>query len=241
NRELIIRIALFGTWKKILKKVHIANGVVTDRSWKRVCVGDAKILKEKIHTGNGVFTDRSWKRLCVGDVTVNLDGETNNKIKRCMECTLCVDETVEFNKFKAIIKYEDPNPSIYSFVGNLELGDEGEKASRVCFTSASKHSQGKRVSQESNSGYNGHESDSYSDMYKSENAKHKMEQGKDRMKEGAHEMKEVPMDGMKEANEKVKHKATEMKDKTKDMASNAADRAGEMKENVKGKANEMAG
>nr|GEZ38474.1 hypothetical protein [Tanacetum cinerariifolium]GEZ38476.1 hypothetical protein [Tanacetum cinerariifolium] len=116
-----------------------------------------------------------------------------------------------------------------------------QKASRVCFTSASKHSQGKRVSQESNSGYNGHESDSYSDMYKSENAKHKMEQGKDRMKEGAHEMKEVPMDGMKEANEKVKHKATEMKDKTKDMASNAADRAGEMKENVKGKANEMAG
>ncbi|GKC76278.1 probable phospholipid-transporting ATPase 4 [Tanacetum coccineum] len=69
----------------------------------------------KVHTANGVLTDWSWKGLCLGDV-----------IKRCIECTLCFDETVVFNKFKATVRCEDPNPKIYSFVGNLELGDEGE-------------------------------------------------------------------------------------------------------------------
>ncbi|GKF62152.1 probable phospholipid-transporting ATPase 4, partial [Tanacetum coccineum] len=58
--------------------------------------------------------------------TMNLDGETNQKVKCCMECTLCFDDAVKFDKFKATIRCEDPNPSIYSFVGNLELGDEGE-------------------------------------------------------------------------------------------------------------------
>lgn len=106
----------------------------------------------KIHAGNGVFVDKLWKDLSVGDVvkvgknqyfpcdllllsssyddgvcyveTMNLDGETNLKMKRCLEATLGLNEDGEFGRFKAIIRCEDPNPNLYTFVGNLEFQNE---------------------------------------------------------------------------------------------------------------------
>jgi phospholipid-translocating ATPase len=52
--------------------------------------------------------------------TMNLDGETNLKIKRSLEATLPLDNDESFKDFTGIIKCEDPNPSLYTFVGNLE-------------------------------------------------------------------------------------------------------------------------
>uniref|UniRef100_F6I5V8 Phospholipid-transporting ATPase n=1 Tax=Vitis vinifera TaxID=29760 RepID=F6I5V8_VITVI len=52
--------------------------------------------------------------------TMNLDGETNLKVKRFLEVTLPLDDDGTFNDFRATIKCEDPNPSLYTFVGNFE-------------------------------------------------------------------------------------------------------------------------
>ncbi|KAE8704564.1 Phospholipid-transporting ATPase 6 [Hibiscus syriacus] len=64
----------------------------------------------------GNFDDKKWQQL----ETLNLDGETNLKVKRAMEVTLSLDEDEIFKNFTGTIKCEDPNPSLYTFVGNLE-------------------------------------------------------------------------------------------------------------------------
>ncbi|KAL3522967.1 hypothetical protein ACH5RR_015801 [Cinchona calisaya] len=105
--------------------------------------------KVKVHSGNGFFVEKTWKELSVGDIvkvgkneyfpsdllllassyqdgvcyveTMNLDGETNLKFKRSLEVTLSLDDDMEFVNFQATIRCEDPNPNLYSFVGNLEF------------------------------------------------------------------------------------------------------------------------
>ncbi|KAH9617560.1 hypothetical protein KSS87_021801 [Heliosperma pusillum] len=121
--------------------------------WRRF-IQDMKVNNRKVsvHSGDGVFVDRTWQRLCVGDVvkvkkdeffpadllllsssyedgicyveTMNLDGETNLKVKRAMEVTLSLDDDATFKGFKGIIRCEDPNPNLYTFVGNLEYERE---------------------------------------------------------------------------------------------------------------------
>lgn len=118
--------------------------------WRRF-MQDMKVNARKVsvHKGNGVFGYRSWEKLRVGDVvkvekdnffpadllllssnfedgicyveTMNLDGETNLKVKRCLETTLPLDEDNEFKNFRATVKCEDPNPNLYTFVGNFEF------------------------------------------------------------------------------------------------------------------------
>ncbi|KAG6541122.1 hypothetical protein Mapa_017493 [Marchantia paleacea] len=108
--------------------------------------------KIKVHTGQGKFEARAWKKLRVGDVvkvekdqffpadllmlsssypdgicyveTMNLDGETNLKLKRSLERTIELDEDAEFGQFHADMNCEDPNPSLYTFIGNITI--EGE-------------------------------------------------------------------------------------------------------------------
>nr|KYP63630.1 Putative phospholipid-transporting ATPase 4 [Cajanus cajan] len=113
-------------------------------------VQDVKINRRKVnrHKGDGVFGPRSWQNIMVGDVvkvnkdqffpadllllsssyedgicyveTMNLDGETNLKVKRSLESTLTLDNDEVFKDFSGIIRCEDPNPNLYTFVGNLE-------------------------------------------------------------------------------------------------------------------------
>ncbi|CAN6463069.1 unnamed protein product [Victoria cruziana] len=117
--------------------------------WRRF-VQDMKVNSRKVsvHTGAGVFRDKSWQNLRVGDVvkvekdqffpadllllssnyddgicyveTMNLDGETNLKVKRALETTLPLDNAPSFADFTATVRCEDPNPNLYTFVGNLE-------------------------------------------------------------------------------------------------------------------------
>ncbi|XP_039009204.1 probable phospholipid-transporting ATPase 4 [Hibiscus syriacus] len=121
--------------------------------WQRF-MQDIKVnnRKVKFHKGEGVFGNRSWKKLRVGDVvkvekdqffpadllllsssyedgicyveTMNLDGETNLKVKRALEVTLPLNEDEAFKNFTGTIKCEDPNPSLYTFIGNFEYSDE---------------------------------------------------------------------------------------------------------------------
>ncbi|KAH9790705.1 putative phospholipid-transporting ATPase 8 [Citrus sinensis] len=51
---------------------------------------------------------------------MNLDGETNLKLKRSLEATNHLRDEESFQKFTAVIKCEDPNERLYSFVGTLQ-------------------------------------------------------------------------------------------------------------------------
>ncbi|XP_048228563.1 probable phospholipid-transporting ATPase 4 isoform X2 [Ricinus communis] len=124
----------FEDWYRFLQDLNVNNRIV------------------KAHAGNGIFVEKVWKQLSVGDVvkvnkneyfpsdllllsssyddgicyveTMNLDGETNLKIKRSLEATIQLNQNEEFSKFKATVRCEDPNPSLYTFVGNVEFEDE---------------------------------------------------------------------------------------------------------------------
>lgn len=117
--------------------------------WRRF-IQDMKVnmRKAKVHKGDGIFGHRPWMKLRVGDVvkvekdqffpadllllsssyedgicyveTMNLDGETNLKVKRAFEATLPLEDDKAFKYFEGKIRCEDPNPNLYSFVGNLE-------------------------------------------------------------------------------------------------------------------------
>ncbi|KAJ6853826.1 putative phospholipid-transporting ATPase 4 [Iris pallida] len=117
--------------------------------WRRF-MQDMKvnIRKVSVHRGGGRFAYKHWQKLRTGDVvkvekdhffpadllllsssyedgicyveTMNLDGETNLKVKRSLEATLPLDDDDAFRDFAATIRCEDPNPRLYTFVGNFE-------------------------------------------------------------------------------------------------------------------------
>lgn len=121
--------------------------------WNRF-IQDLKVNKRKvnIHKEDGVFGKIAWQKISVGDIvrvekdqffpadlllisssyddgicyveTMNLDGETNLKIKRSLETTLLFEDGESFKDFKATIRCEDPNPDLYNFVGNFEYAHE---------------------------------------------------------------------------------------------------------------------
>ena len=96
--------------------------------------------KVKLHRGGGVFDYSKWRDLKVGDVvrvekdeffpadlillasnyddaicyveTMNLDGETNLKLKQAPKATSKLQEDSNFQNFRAVIKCEDPNAGI---------------------------------------------------------------------------------------------------------------------------------
>ncbi|OVA12384.1 Cation-transporting P-type ATPase [Macleaya cordata] len=106
-------------------KVHVGNGIFVDKPWKTLSVGDVvKVEKNEYFPSDLLLLSSSYEDGICYVETMNLDGETNLKLKRCLEATLGLDDDAEFIKFKATIRCEDPNPNLYSFVGNLEFEDE---------------------------------------------------------------------------------------------------------------------
>ncbi|MBA0840335.1 hypothetical protein Goarm_002924, partial [Gossypium armourianum] len=106
-------------------KTHISNGVFVDKLWKELRVGDVvKVNKgEYFPSDLLLLSSGNEDGVCYVE-TMNLDGETNLKIKRCLEASLCLNEDEEFSKFKATVHCEDPNPNLYTFVGNIEFEKE---------------------------------------------------------------------------------------------------------------------
>ncbi|KAL8052779.1 hypothetical protein ABFX02_05G027200 [Erythranthe guttata] len=54
---------------------------------------------------------------------MNLDGETNLKLKQALEVTSSLNEE-DLKDFRATIKCEDPNANLYSFVGTMEFEEQ---------------------------------------------------------------------------------------------------------------------
>lgn len=106
-------------------KAHIGNGIFEDKEWKFLCVGDVvKVNKNENFPSDLLLLSSSYEDGICYVETMNLDGETSLKVKRSLEPTLYLDNEIEFRDFKAIIRCEDPNPNLYSFVGNLEFKNE---------------------------------------------------------------------------------------------------------------------
>ncbi|XP_076912027.1 putative phospholipid-transporting ATPase 4 [Bidens hawaiensis] len=105
-------------------KVHIGNGTFVDRQWKLLRVGDVvKVIKNNYFPCDLLLLSSSYDDGVCYVETMNLDGETNLKVKRCLECTLPFDEEHKFGDFNAVVRCEDPNSSLYTFVGNLEFDE----------------------------------------------------------------------------------------------------------------------
>ncbi|CAI9267581.1 unnamed protein product [Lactuca saligna] len=101
--------------------VHSGEGVFALKPWMNIRVGDVvKVEKDQFFPSDLLLLSSSYEDGICYVETMNLDGETNLKVKRSLEVTLSLDDDASFKDFRGTIKCEDPNPNLYTFVGNLE-------------------------------------------------------------------------------------------------------------------------
>ncbi|XP_051147937.1 probable phospholipid-transporting ATPase 4 [Andrographis paniculata] len=104
--------------------VHKKDCVFGHKPWMQLRVGDVvKVEKDQFFPADLLFLSSSYEDGICYVETMNLDGETNLKVKRALEVTLPLDDDPTFKDFTATIKCEDPNPNLYTFVGKLEYDD----------------------------------------------------------------------------------------------------------------------
>ncbi|XP_024199378.1 probable phospholipid-transporting ATPase 5 [Rosa chinensis] len=103
-------------------RAHVGGGLFVEKTWQGLCVGDVvKVNKNEYFPSDLLLLSSSFEDGICYVETMNLDGETNLKVKRSSEATLDLANDQAFSEFKATILCEDPNPHLYTFVGNLEL------------------------------------------------------------------------------------------------------------------------
>ncbi|CAL9773066.1 unnamed protein product [Musa acuminata subsp. burmannicoides] len=101
--------------------VHNGEGQFGYKQWQDIRVGDiVKVEKDQFFPADLLLLSSSYEDGICYVETMNLDGETNLKVKRSLEVTLALDDDEAFRDFTATIKCEDPNPNLYTFVGNFE-------------------------------------------------------------------------------------------------------------------------
>ncbi|KAL6006940.1 putative phospholipid-transporting ATPase 9 [Asimina triloba] len=107
-------------------KVHRENGTFDYTEWKNLQVGDiVKVEKDDFFPADLLLLSSSYEDAICYVETMNLDGETNLKLKQALEVTSGLNEDSRFQNFKALVRCEDPNANLYSFVGSMEL--EGQQ------------------------------------------------------------------------------------------------------------------
>ncbi|XP_057769317.1 probable phospholipid-transporting ATPase 8 [Salvia miltiorrhiza] len=88
--------------------------------WKKLRVGDlVKVHKDEHFPADMLLLSSSYEDGICYVETTNLDGETNLKVKHALDVTSNMHEDDSFKHFKAVIKCEDPNEDLYSFVGTF--------------------------------------------------------------------------------------------------------------------------
>ncbi|KAF8399256.1 hypothetical protein HHK36_015121 [Tetracentron sinense] len=106
-------------------KVHLGDGIFDYTEWKNLRVGDiVKVEKDEFFPADLLLLSSSYEDAVCYVETMNLDGETNLKIKQALEVTLGLHEDSSFKDFRSVIKCEDPNANLYSFVGNMEFEEQ---------------------------------------------------------------------------------------------------------------------
>lgn len=102
------------------------GGGFRDAKWKDIRVGDiVKVHKDEFFPADLVLLSSSYDDAICYVETMNLDGETNLKLKQSLEATsasLPPDDGASFGAFRgAVVRCEDPNAHLYTFVGNIEM------------------------------------------------------------------------------------------------------------------------
>ncbi|KAE8722027.1 putative phospholipid-transporting ATPase 8 [Hibiscus syriacus] len=88
--------------------------------WKDLRVGElVKVCKDEYFPADILLLSSNYEDGVSYVETMNLDGETNLKLKHALEVTSSWHDGECFKDFRALIKCEDPNEHIYSFVGTL--------------------------------------------------------------------------------------------------------------------------
>ncbi|KAI4344030.1 hypothetical protein L6164_011307 [Bauhinia variegata] len=106
-------------------KVHRGEGVFDHSKWRDLRVGDVvKVDKDEFFPADLILLASSYDDAICYVETMNLDGETNLKLKQALEETSKLNEDSSFQNFKGIIKCEDPNANLYTFIGSLELENQ---------------------------------------------------------------------------------------------------------------------
>ncbi|XP_022924003.1 putative phospholipid-transporting ATPase 9 [Cucurbita moschata] len=106
-------------------KVHIQEGEFVETKWMDLKVGDVvKVEKDEFFPADLILLSSSYEEAICYVETMNLDGETNLKLKNALEASSNFHEDSSFKNFKAVIKCEDPNANLYSFVGSMELEEQ---------------------------------------------------------------------------------------------------------------------
>ncbi|CAH9124190.1 unnamed protein product [Cuscuta epithymum] len=103
-------------------KLHQGNGTFEDTQWINLKVGDViKVQKDEFFPADLLLLSSSYEDAVCYVETMNLDGETNLKLKQALELTSFLQEDSKFADFKALVKCEDPNASLYTFVGSMDF------------------------------------------------------------------------------------------------------------------------
>ena len=88
--------------------------------WKKLRVGDIiKVHKDEYFPADILLLSSSYGDGVCYVETMNLDGETNLKLKHALEVTTHLHDEKSIQKFRAMVKCEDPNENLYSFIGTL--------------------------------------------------------------------------------------------------------------------------
>ncbi|CAL9082367.1 unnamed protein product [Musa acuminata var. zebrina] len=106
-------------------KIHHGNGNFDYTEWKSLRVGDiVKVEKDEFFPADLILLSSSYDDAICYVETTNLDGETNLKLKQSLEVTSDLQADADFHNYKAIVKCEDPNANLYSFVGSMDYEDQ---------------------------------------------------------------------------------------------------------------------
>ncbi|MBA0773015.1 hypothetical protein Gotri_008320 [Gossypium trilobum] len=106
-------------------KVHQGDANFHHTEWKNLRVGDiVKVEKDEFFPTDLILLASSYEDAVCYVETMNLDGETNLKLKQALEVTSSLHNDYNFRDFKAIVKCEDPNANLYSFVGTMEFEEQ---------------------------------------------------------------------------------------------------------------------
>ncbi|KAJ4973352.1 hypothetical protein NE237_006526 [Protea cynaroides] len=106
-------------------KVLHGDGSFDHTEWRNLRVGDiVKVEKDDFFPADLLLLSSNYEDAICYVETMNLDGETNLKLKQALEVTSGLHEEVHFRDFNAVVKCEDPNANLYSFVGTLEFDEQ---------------------------------------------------------------------------------------------------------------------
>ncbi|CAH2045126.1 unnamed protein product [Thlaspi arvense] len=103
------------------RKVEVCgkDGTFGETKWKNLRVGDlVKVHKDDYFPADLLLLSSSYEDGVCYVETMNLDGETNLKLKHALEIT---SDEESIKNFRGVIKCEDPNEHLYSFVGTLHF------------------------------------------------------------------------------------------------------------------------